>query len=108
MSHLRVSLSNGKTLNDTVKSVIVSVGSASNTWENAQADLMIAGELNHHELIQCAHNGQTVILTDHSNTERCFFNEFKQRFTQMIMPEYSAANFEIIISTVDRDPIQYA
>jgi len=69
------------------------------------ADFIITGELNHHDILHEIHRGTSVLITDHSNTERVFFKVFKERFTKLL--EENNEQAEIIISEKDRDPLEY-
>ena len=70
-------------------------------------DLIITGELSHHEILHEVHRGVSLIVTDHTNTERGYFGLFKTRFIELL-EKYSEENMlEIIISEVDRDPLEY-
>jgi len=104
LSHVRLALANGKTLNDTVKSIAIGAGSGSKLLNDVNADIIITGEFDHHEILHENHRGVSVILTDHTNTERCYFKYFREKFTQLLS-QYDES-VEIMISTTDRDPLQ--
>merc|ERR1712224_691024 len=53
-----------------VKSVAVCAGSGSSVLSGVKADMFLTGEMTHHQILQANDNGTTVVLTDHSNTER--------------------------------------
>ena len=89
---------------DYVSSIGVGAGSGSKVLNNIKADLLISGEFDHHEILHETHRGVSVILTDHTNTERCYFKYFKEKFTQLLAQ--NGESVEIIISRVDRDPLQ--
>ncbi|KAI5148718.1 hypothetical protein ENBRE01_0492 [Enteropsectra breve] len=64
--------------------------------------LLIVGEMTHHDLLACKKNGTSVIMLEHSNSERIFLPELKR-----LMEENGLADFEIFISTTDRDPVSF-
>ena len=70
-------------------------------------DLIITGELSHHEILHEVHRGVSLIVTDHTNTERGYFGLFKTRFTELLEKHGEENMLEIIISEVDRDPLEY-
>lgn len=72
---------------------------------NTSAELIITGEFSHHEILHETHRGVSVMVTDHSNNERGYREFFKQRFSQLL--EKYNENVEIILSEVDKDPLEY-
>ena len=68
-------------ITDQVKVIAVGAGSGSKLLSNLNVDLVITGELSHHEILHETHRNVSVIVTDHSNTEvmkELFFNYFKK------------------------------
>jgi len=107
MKTFRLALGNGKSLDDKVKVIAAGAGSGSKLLSNLNVDLIITGELSHHEILHEVHRGVSLIVTDHTNTERGYFGLFKTRFIELL-EKYSEENMlEIIISEVDRDPLEY-
>lgn len=85
-------------------------GGAGDILNNVNADMIITGEFSHHEILHEVHRGVSVIVTDHSNTERGYAHLFKDRFIQLLKSknvDYLKCGLEILISQVDRDPLQY-
>lgn len=73
---------------------------------NVNADILITGEFGHHEILHEVHRGMSVIITDHSNTERFYTKYFIEKFTEKL--EKANENVvEFIVSETDRDPLQY-
>lgn len=101
----RIALGNGKTLNDTISSIAVGAGGGTGLLHNTVADFIISGELLHHDILHETHRGVSVLLSDHSNTERGFIEVFKDRFLKLL--DAYNEKVDIIISENDRDPIQY-
>ena len=78
--------------------------------------------MGHHEALDAQQNGTTVLLAEHSNTERGFLPVFREIIlvwalteTEHKKPDHSLvqaddmvkkANIEIAVTTVDRDPIE--
>lgn len=63
--------------------------------------LCILGEMGHHEVLDAVHNGVSVILTNHSNSERGFLRKFAPKFEEMLNKQV-----QIMISTNDHDPLK--
>lgn len=88
-----------------MKSVCVGAGSGSKLLNNSKADIIITGEFSHHEILHEVHRGTSVIVTDHSNTERGYGLVFRDRFSKLLA-KYNES-VEILVSEIDRDPLEY-
>lgn len=53
-----------------VSTIAVCAGSGSSVFSGTKADLYLTGELSHHEILAYKAAGASVILTNHTNTER--------------------------------------
>ena len=84
-----------------VRSIAVCAGSGGSVLAGVKADLIITGEMSHHEVLDFVHKGVSVILADHTNTERGYFVLVKEKLEIMLGPEV-----KILVSQVDRDPLQ--
>lgn len=82
-----------------ISTIAVCAGSGASVLRGVNADIIITGEMSHHEILDAVHTGSTVILCEHSNSERDFLKMLKP-----IMGSYIKLN--IIISELDSDPIQ--
>lgn len=101
----RLALANDKSLDDMVGVLAVGAGSGQGLLNNTIADFIITGELTHHDILHETHRGTSVLITDHSNTERGFINVFKKRFNEALLKKNEQV--EILVSEFDHDPIQY-
>jgi putative NIF3 family GTP cyclohydrolase 1 type 2 len=90
---------------DTVQTIAIGAGSGSKLLNNVKADMIITGEFDHHEILHETHRGVSLILTDHSNTERLYYKYFKAKFTELLQKNNESV--EILISETDRDPLEY-
>lgn len=87
-----------------VQRIGVCAGSGGSVVSKAQppADMIITGEMSHHELLACTENGQMVVCLAHSNSERGFLR-------QIMMPDLKTAlgaqNAEVLVSERDADPL---
>lgn len=63
--------------------------------------LHVAGEMSHHDVLDAVANGISVILCEHSNTERGFLSELRDMLTIHLQNKIN-----IILSEKDRDPLQ--
>merc|ERR1712098_750612 len=74
MEHIRLAMANGASLESPVRSIAVCAGSGGSVLGGVKADLVVTGEMSHHEVLDFVHKGVSVILADHSNTERGYLN----------------------------------
>lgn len=56
--------------------------------------------MSHHDVLDAVHNDVSVILCNHSNSERGFLKEF-----QLKLPEILGQNVNVIVSGADADPL---
>lgn len=62
--------------------------------------MYLTGEMSHHEVLDAAQNGITVILCHHSNTERGFLSGFAEKLAKDL-----GGQVEVVISKKDKDPL---
>ncbi|XP_041830888.1 NIF3-like protein 1 [Melanotaenia boesemani] len=101
LSHLRLALGSGKTLESSVCVVAVCAGSGASVLSGVKADLYITGEMSHHEVLDAVANGTSVILSDHSNSERGFLAVFRERLAATLPDSVT-----VVVSKADRDPLE--
>jgi len=103
LPHIRFALANGSSLNaeGSVSSVGVCAGSGGSVLATAHVDLILTGEMSHHEVLDFVHRGVSVILTDHSNTERGFHTYIRGELEKLLDNKV-----DIQVSTVDKDPLE--
>ena len=76
-------------------------GSGASVLAGCQADLWITGEMSHHEVLDAVHGGTSVILCEHSNTERGYLKEFAKKLTGLLDNQV-----EVVVSEKDCDPLK--
>lgn len=101
LSHLRLALGWGQTLESSVRSVAVCAGSGASVLKGVKADLYITGEMSHHEVLGAVATGTSVLLSEHSNSERGFLSVFRERLA-VRLPE----TVKVVVSKTDRDPLE--
>ncbi|RVE59539.1 hypothetical protein OJAV_G00189690 [Oryzias javanicus] len=100
LGHLRLALGWGQTLESSVRTVAACAGSGASVLSGVKADLYITGEMSHHEVLDAAAKGTSVLLSDHSNSERGFLAVFRERLA-VRLPE----SVTVVVSKADRDPL---
>ena len=101
LSHLQVALARGETKEHLISSIAVCAGSGGGVFRGLKADLFYTGELSHHEALYFNETGSSIIVCNHSNTERAFLATIQEQLIKEL-PEGS----EVKISEKDKDPFQ--
>lgn len=87
----------------------VCAGSGGSILKGVKADLIITGELDHHSILDFVEQGQSVILTNHSNSERGYLpiykDQIKEHFINCGFTDNEIPKF--LISKCDKDPIEF-
>ena len=96
LNRLRVAKGN----KEMIKSIAVCAGSGSSVLRNIEADLFVCGEMTHHDILYANSRGTSVILCEHSNSERGFLNTIRERLIRLL------PSTEIFQSETDSEPIQ--
>jgi len=81
--------------------VAVCAGSGATVLSGIQADLFITGEMSHHDVLNAIHSGTSVILCEHSNTERGFLTVLQHQLHSLF-----EGVIEVCLSACDRDPVE--
>ena len=84
-----------------MKSVAVCAGSGSIVLAGVRADLYVTGEMSHHEVLDATHSGASVLLCEHSNTERGFLTVLQQKLNVLL-----DNLVDIRVSERDKDPLE--
>ncbi|PWN50438.1 NGG1p interacting factor 3 [Violaceomyces palustris] len=84
-----------------IETVAVCAGSGGSVFKGVKADLLLTGELSHHEILAAKANGTSVILTNHTNTERKFLRDVLKPKLESILGQGT----EVLVSVQDKDPL---
>ncbi|XP_041349726.1 NIF3-like protein 1 [Gigantopelta aegis] len=84
-----------------ISKVAVCAGSGASVMRGVKADLLVTGEMSHHEVLNAVSNGSNVILCEHSNTERGYLIVLKHQ-----LKEFLSEEIDVIISQTDSDPLK--
>ncbi|NWS71029.1 NIF3L protein, partial [Crotophaga sulcirostris] len=101
LRHVRLAVGMGKTLESPVKKAALCAGSGSSVLKGMDADLYLTGEMSHHDVLDAVAKGISVVLCEHSNTERGFLSELRD-----MLAIHLQNKINIIVSEKDRDPFQ--
>lgn len=100
LPNLRVAAPDEHAAGALLRRVAVCPGAGGSAFEALAepVDLLVTGEMRHHDVLERVAAGTSVILTDHTNTERGFLAVLGQRLGQ-------ALPIRCLVSTRDRDPL---
>lgn len=86
-----------------IHSIALCPGAGGSVIGGSSADLLWTGEMRHHDVLAAVERGQTVLLAEHTHTERGYLPrvaELLRRELSVLPPD------QIRVSTADRDPLQ--
>ncbi|PWY98884.1 NGG1p interacting factor 3 [Testicularia cyperi] len=84
-----------------IRTIAVCAGSGSGVFSGTKADLYLTGELSHHEVLAYKAAGASVIVTNHSNTERKYLRDVLQHKLRHELGN----KYRISVSQSDCDPL---
>lgn len=84
----------------TVETVAFVAGSGGTALQGVKADLFVTGEMLHHDILKANHSGTSVLLINHSDSERGFLEYVSPVFQKLFQNK-----IEVIVSKLDKDPI---
>jgi dinuclear metal center YbgI/SA1388 family protein len=82
-----------------VRTVALAAGAGGSVLRGERADLWLTGELSHHDALAAVAAGTTVVVGEHSNTERGYLPVLAQRLRRQF-----GQGLEVRIAHADRDP----
>ncbi|KAF2359477.1 GTP cyclohydrolase 1 type 2/Nif3 [Trinorchestia longiramus] len=102
LSHVRLALAASHNLDTVVKTGAVCAGSGISVLREVQADLLVSGEMSHHDVLEYTQTNRSVILLEHSNSERGFLSAVLQPKLQQLFED----KLSVVVSQADHDPLQ--
>lgn len=103
IANIHVAIGNEKNLNSVIQTVAICAGSGVSVLKNVDADLYLTGEMSHHDVLNATQNNISVILCNHSNSERGYLKEFKIILDDLLK-EYNSKT-TVLVSEYDVDPL---
>ncbi|NBB83454.1 MAG: Nif3-like dinuclear metal center hexameric protein [Alphaproteobacteria bacterium] len=102
LKHVRVARPEG--LRGKIAHVAVCPGAGGGVFEDLVGpQLLLTGEMKHHDVLACVERGTAVVLTDHTHTERGYLPTVKRRLAKALGP-----GVDIRLARRDRDPLNVA
>jgi len=88
--------------NSAIRTVSVAAGSGSGVFAGSQqSDLYVTGEMRHHDVLDILARGSSVVLCEHSSSERGYLRRLRER----LLAETAGA-VAVTISEKDREPLR--
>ena len=98
---LRVAAADRHTHGEPIRSAGVCAGAGGSVFEQcANVDLLLTGEMRHHDILARVAAGTTVIVTDHTNCERGYLPHLASRLRSDLGDDVA-----IQVAAKDRDPL---
>ncbi|OIW26739.1 NGG1p interacting factor 3 [Coniochaeta ligniaria NRRL 30616] len=88
-----------------IKSAAVCPGSGFDVLKDCDADLIVTGEMTHHNALKAVMQGKCVIAAFHSNSERTFLRDRLQPTLEKLLRE-KVPEAEVLLSETDEDPFE--
>ncbi|KAH9503149.1 NGG1 interacting factor [Bulinus truncatus] len=83
-----------------IQSVAVCAGSGSSVLRSSTCNLLVTGEMSHHDVLDAVHRGCHVILCHHTNTERGYLKKLREKLSSVL-----TNGIQVFVSETDRDPL---
>lgn len=84
-----------------IGSIAVAAGSGASVLRGTQADLWLTGEMGHHDVLAAVAAGTTVVLAEHTGTERGYLPRLRSR----LVDAFDGA-LDVRIAKSDADPLR--
>ncbi|CAB3363243.1 Hypothetical predicted protein [Cloeon dipterum] len=97
LPHVHLALAKGAQKSSSVSTVALCAGSGSSVLSGVQADLLLTGEMSHHEVLDAVHSGKSVILTWHSNSERGYLRSLQDDLSKLFNTEKSSTSSSCVL-----------
>lgn len=102
LTQVRLAESPAHRQGQTIRSVAVCAGAGGGLFETVSGvDAYVTGEMRHHDVLSKNAHGQSVILCDHSNTERGFLKVYAAQISAR-----AGGAVRVRVSEADREPLQ--
>jgi putative NIF3 family GTP cyclohydrolase 1 type 2 len=102
VTQLRVASSGPQDAGAPIARVAVCSGAGGSLFERVSGvDLFVTGEMRHHDVLAKLRAGASVILSEHTHTERGFLPELARTLVEL-----AAGELDVVVSARDADPLQ--
>ena len=105
-SHLglkKVRVSFGRRGDPVISTVALCAGAGGAVLGGVEADVYLTGEMRHHDVLDAKAQGTSVILCEHTNTERGYLPILRAKLARLL-----GRGAEVRVSRTDREPLESA
>ncbi|CAO1397979.1 unnamed protein product [Diamesa serratosioi] len=103
LSNVQIGLAVNGSMDSEIKTFAVCAGSGNSVLKDLKnIDMILTGEMSHHEVLDFVHKNIHVITLNHSNSERGYLKDFRHILSGLLNNEA----IEILIAKTDRDPLE--
>jgi len=107
LTYVRVAMTDEHRRGKLAQTIAVCAGSGSSILTGVKADVLFTGEMGHHDVLSALGNNTSVILCEHSHTERGYLKEVLQpRLAELLGLNDEETTVEVVVSKVDKDPLE--
>lgn len=101
LAHVRLAAAPSHAEGEPIRSAAVCVGAGGGLFESVgDVDLLVTGEMRHHDVLARVARGTSVVLTEHSNSERGYLARYASRVSAALEGRVAC-----LVSAIDRDPL---
>jgi dinuclear metal center YbgI/SA1388 family protein len=100
LDRVRLAASEPHAQGQRISRIAVCAGSGGSVFEGQSAELFLTGEMRHHDVLARVNAGQSVILCEHTNTERGYLPRLRERLL-----EATEGRLEVRLAASDREPL---
>lgn len=84
-----------------LRTIALCPGAGGSVVAGATADVALTGEMRHHDVLASLLLGRSVLLTEHSHSERGYLPRLRERLLEQLPP-----GVEVVVSGSDREPLE--
>ncbi len=100
LDHVRVATAPEHAANIPIQSAMVCAGAGGSLLSGKRTDLLLTGEMRHHDVLWATRTGTSVILTDHTNCERGYLPTLSRAMRASL-----GTKLKVRIALSDADPL---
>ena len=105
MKHIMIARPKGATMDTPINIVGVCAGSGYSVLKDSDADLIVTGEMSHHDALRLTMLGKCVLTVFHSNSERGFLKAVLRPRLESILRQ-TEGGAQVLVSEEDADPFE--
>lgn len=105
--YISIALPPGRKLDgDDISKIAVCAGSGSSVLKGCDAQLLVTGEMSHHDALHHIQLGQIVATVFHSNSERQYLTQRLKPRLEKQLKESGLDAYSVLVSEKDSDPFE--